>query len=429
MAKVMLHSAELVFLQPIVYDKASINPLAPWRRAGITDFAICNVFNVPLDDSCPEYGNVTSNGGESQYFAIGTFEIAAIENMNAYTNKIMEIFTSDAFIDKFTQQMNEQINNYTLNGSERRIRRRQLLSQYNGFSAISVHIIEPLNYTTESPSASTAQSTPTASNTKLSAADENSFNFNLKIIFGAVVFSLLVIAVIISYIIYKRFRSKDTTKDAAAIAAKAQIELNSGIPVIQKKKEKNHDIEGFQEVVTQNPVAIAHNIVETHTSLSLAPNPVAGDNDVIKKKINAIHYDSQNTKVNNGNINIISGVYPKPMGHATNNDSHVINNMDSLDILQMKYAQNEANRNKNGRDQNLDFDDSSSSGNETESVPPPPPPPPVNPLPTKNDKYEDSLDQIQFQFLSDEINQIEDHSDLANVAVTKGGPTDISELK
>ena len=124
MANIMLYSAQLVFLQPMVYDKTSINPLAPWERAGIIQFTICNVFNVKLDESCPEYSNNAISGSsesQSPYIAVGTFEIAAIETINEYKNKIIEIFSSNAFIDTFTKQMNDKLSNYTS------------LLQYNGF--------------------------------------------------------------------------------------------------------------------------------------------------------------------------------------------------------------------------------------------------------------------------------------------------------
>ena len=46
-----------------------------------------------------------------------------------------------------------------------------------------------------------------------------------------------------------------------------------------------------------------------------------------------------------------------------------------------------------------------------------PVPPAAKSLPIRNDKYEDSLDQMKFQFISDEINQIEDINDRANITI------------
>ena len=59
------------------------------------------------------------------------------------------------------------------------------------------------------------------------------------------------------------------------------------------------------------------------------------------------------------------------------------------------------------------------SGYVPQPVPPVPPPPSIPP-PPKDDEYEDSLDRMQFQYLSNEINQAEDN--LEDDVTTKGGP-------
>ena len=162
MEDIMIYSAELVFFQPILYEDATScalilqNELTPWKRAGITDFNICHVFDFDITTSCPKYAELVNY--DQEYFAIGSFEIAALQQMDEYKDKIIQIFTSTEFINIFTQQMNIILSNYTT---------------YNSFVGIEFMIMDEFNTTTRSPTSTRYNNIPS---TTLSADSKENNN-------------------------------------------------------------------------------------------------------------------------------------------------------------------------------------------------------------------------------------------------------------
>ena len=137
---IILNVIPSFLLHPIEYNETDSKSLATWKRGGIIDFLICNIFDSELgniDFECPSYSLTTTE--DDTYSAIGIFAIVADEAISSYQDRITEIMISSSFQQKCSENMNERLNNETNNG-------RRLLS-YDSFDIISVEIIDPQNYT------------------------------------------------------------------------------------------------------------------------------------------------------------------------------------------------------------------------------------------------------------------------------------------
>lgn len=119
-----IHTLESILYLPITYERAIINDLTPWIKAGITYFNICHVFSVELSENC--VNETTLNN--TYYLALARFEIAAMYNIEKFQNKLIEMFTSVLFKEKFSVEMNLRLSNY--------------ISTYHGFTSIDIEIID-----------------------------------------------------------------------------------------------------------------------------------------------------------------------------------------------------------------------------------------------------------------------------------------------
>ena len=144
MTEAVIYAVELSLFLPVAFENVISNELTPWIRAGITDFSICHIFDVELNNDCPSYTKNNDNG----YIAIGTFEIAAKQNLNKYKSKLFNILRSNDFLDSFTDQMNIKLGNLTG-------RRRRRLSSYNEFEALQIEVIDPFGTTTTTTTTTT----------------------------------------------------------------------------------------------------------------------------------------------------------------------------------------------------------------------------------------------------------------------------------
>ena len=314
-----------------MYDDTIINPFIPWKRAGITDFLICNVFNSKLVDDCPKYDRFTPSNNKSQHFAMSTLEIAAMESIEEYQTQLIEIFKSNVFIDISTENMNDKLNNYTSN----RFGRRRQLSAYNSFSAIDIQIINSSN------------------NTIIGVKEDDgngiSSNFIVLIIVVIAVMILLIIVLIILYIFHKKRRGQPPKMAEGEMDEHASVNM-----VEQEYQNDHHDTEGIQQDEVMYPpgspgIYIDDKKIQTQTSFSLdtLPNPDISDDDddSIIQGINAMHDEyNADEEVIDGSSDTITAMIPTPgnngdeMNNDDNNDAMKSMDMDPLDDLQPNYV-------------------------------------------------------------------------------------------
>ena len=223
MIDAIIIAGKLVYFQPIDYASAITNALTPWRKAGITKFNMCSVFDIEINDICKDYGIPENTEG---YIAIGSFTIGAIESVYAFEERLNEILMSDDFKETFTEQMNVKLSNYTSNA-------RRLLS-YTQFETIEIRIVDPLNVTnlnigavvetTTTITTTSDQESVGVNNQGRTASDTDS---RVNTLIAIVIIFGIVIIICGIILFYKYRKDKDKHKESMVHnEIKEKIELN-----------------------------------------------------------------------------------------------------------------------------------------------------------------------------------------------------------
>ena len=209
-----------------------------------------------------------------------------------------------------------------------------------------------------------------------------------------------------------------------------------------RRKDKNTEQIELQNL-SSNEITDAFATSEEQHSLipsqPLPPMPVVNDANVYAntagqdsiRGMNARDTDKKVTpgpppRRNNQQSNILPQISDdandeNPFGITAGQHPINVEQMDSLDVMQLQYAQDEIN---------LKEDLYETKQQQQNDYVPQPVPPPVPPPPKDDNESEDSLDKMQHQFLSDEINDQEDNEDLMSGSVTtKGGTSYMSITK
>lgn len=152
MVDMILDTIPPFLLHSINYEETEYNPLAPWKRGGISDFNICYIFHSgvqTMDTGCPSYIHTDIEDDNGDSIAIGLFGIVADESLISYQTRIIEIMTSQSFKTEFDKNMNNGLSNISTNSSDRR------LISYDSFNAVRIGVFDPLNVSLSTSSWST----------------------------------------------------------------------------------------------------------------------------------------------------------------------------------------------------------------------------------------------------------------------------------
>eukprot|EP01084_Bolivina_argentea_P126199 223486_1 len=123
------------------YSQAQTNANSAWKRGGIRDFTMCNVFeDSKVDITCPSYE--IDEDEDTAYAAIGTFDVVALDKVDVYTDYITNIMEGDGFRSKFNTNMNTALS-IAMNIT----RRRSLLAQMFHAKLIEIRETEVIQAT------------------------------------------------------------------------------------------------------------------------------------------------------------------------------------------------------------------------------------------------------------------------------------------
>ena len=117
------------------------------RGCSVIDFIICTVFTIDIiNDSCKTdvFDSDSSGLNENEYYAYGTFGIRMLpQYRHEYQLYISSLMSSNDFIDTFTQNMNDDLDEEANTDSESN---RRLLT--DNFKALSIEVIDASAATT-----------------------------------------------------------------------------------------------------------------------------------------------------------------------------------------------------------------------------------------------------------------------------------------
>ena len=265
---------------------------------------------------------------------------------------------------------------------------------------------------------------------------------------------IIIVMIIVAFYFYKKNAGSENTVETMN---KQQIELNHGVGKGEHVQKSNHGVnmsrinsdEGMS-TNTEGDYGINQTVMMHHMSSQINDNmgqnklsfSTVGGDDIVAEALNmAMNHSKHDQDMDIvASINNETGMrQPGTIGSENEVIEYNEEKEKDYDII------NEVNMNTPGyQDQNTARDDDvmqdininhanpfgitagqhptkSEKHVQVDYVPQPVPVPPPPPIPDNQDS-EDSLDKMQFQFLSDEINEQEDNQEIINGSTTtKGG--------